>query len=380
MSCKFQALEEIVRDKFVVGLANHEKFFDRLCEENESITSKDALTKAMILETKFKTNDQTVNFIKRPKNFFKGNKGQQRTGKNNNNNAQAKAKTTCTHCGWRNHTSPTCKYKEATCNICGKRGYLATICRFKSDKRSNANNSNAKTVGNIISNNANFFPYRQAYGDSLSMYMVEGTHASDSSGLNIAINGIPLRGKCDTGAPCSLMSAELYDRHFDRKTLLPYSGDAYKDYGGHPIPNFGEFNAFINCGDQTKNIRMIVTKYTNRPLLLGSDFLDAFGFKLTRDGKTLSDYDRFVNAISDTNSIIVSRLKSEFSDVFKNELGTYSGTKVHLEVNSDARPVFFKPRPIPYAWKDRIEAQLNNLVQIGMLEPVENSDWGWYQF
>lgn len=57
-------------------------------------------------------------------------------------------------------------------------------------------------------------------------------------------------------------------------------------------------------------------------------------------------------------------------------MGTYNGTKVHLEVNADARPIFCKPRPIPFAWKDKVEAQLNNLVQIGMLEPVENSDWG----
>lgn len=379
MSCKFEALEEIVRDKFVTGLATHEKIFDRLCEETAKLTSTDALKKAMVLETKFKANDQTVNFIKKTGKFSKGNKGQSNTSKGQgSSNGAGDAKTACSHCGWRNHASASCRFKDNTCNICGKRGHMANICRNKSDKKSNSN-TYTKTVGNIFpyETNDNFFSYsNHSDGASYSMYMIKGTHSSDASGLNIAINGISQRGKCDTGSPCSLMSIDLFDRHYDRGLLTPCSGTPFKDYGGHPIPNIGEFIARITCGDQTRHIRIIVTRYTNRPLLLGDDFLSAFGFKLTSNGKSLSEFDKSVNSINNSTSIIVDQLKSEFSEVFKSELGTYTGTKVHLEVNADTRPIFCKPRPIPFAWKDKVEAQLNNLVKLGMLEPVENSDWG----
>lgn len=296
MTCKFTALEEIVRDKFVIGLASHEKIFDRLCEETASLKATDALKKAMIIETKVKANDHTVNFIKKSGKGYntKGNKGQSGSSKGHSGNSgSGESKGACTHCGWRNHTSSMCRYKESNCNICSKRGHIATICRQKGDKKFN---SNAKTVGNIFPNEINndFFSYRdRAHGDSFSLYMIKGTHSSDASILNIAIDGIKLSGKCDTGSPCTLMSADTFDRHFDRRALTPFSGIPYKDYGGHPIPNIGEFVASVNCADQTKDVRIIVTKYANRPILLGEDFLEAFGVKLTCNGRTLNEVKKF---------------------------------------------------------------------------------------
>lgn len=38
-------------------------------------------------------------------------------------------------------------------------------------------------------------------------------------------------------------------------------------------------------------------------------------------------------------------------------------------------PVFCKPKPIPYAMREKVEHELNCLVDMGVLKPVESSEW-----
>ena len=51
------------------------------------------------------------------------------------------------------------------------------------------------------------------------------------------------------------------------------------------------------------------------------------------------------------------------------------GAKAHIYLKDDVESKFCKPRPVPYALKDRIEQELDRLVQEGILEPVEVSEW-----
>ena len=58
-----------------------------------------------------------------------------------------------------------------------------------------------------------------------------------------------------------------------------------------------------------------------------------------------------------------NRLQSildKHSAVFKEELGKILSHKATLQVQSDAPPKFFKPRPVPFAFKDTISRELTN--------------------
>ena len=65
----------------------------------------------------------------------------------------------------------------------------------------------------------------------------------------------------------------------------------------------------------------------------------------------------------------------EFCDLFKPGLGRYNVRKVEIELNPDARPVFLKHRPPPFALRDQIEQELNKQVAEGILEPVKTAKW-----
>ena len=61
--------------------------------------------------------------------------------------------------------------------------------------------------------------------------------------------------------------------------------------------------------------------------------------------------------------------------MFKDELGQVQGATAKFHVNSDCQPKFCKARPVPYALRAKVEAELDRLEKEGILEPVKFSDW-----
>lgn len=48
---------------------------------------------------------------------------------------------------------------------------------------------------------------------------------------------------------------------------------------------------------------------------------------------------------------------------------------VKLHVKPDSKPVFRKARPVPFAIRPKVEADLDALVESGVLEAVTTSEW-----
>ena len=62
-------------------------------------------------------------------------------------------------------------------------------------------------------------------------------------------------------------------------------------------------------------------------------------------------------------------------DVLKNELGTFTGTKAKIVLDTNAVPRFNKPRPLSYAVREKVEHELDRLQNQGVISPVEFADW-----
>ena len=209
LNCKFGAnLDAFVLNQFIMGLPSY--IFERLCEEDEALTVQTALKKAMILETKkvsklSHAEGNAVNFVSKQKFYKKHNgSGGSRSGRGNGSSSkdgrgngrnqdsdrgEAEKKQTCSHCGWRNHSSAACKYKESKCHACGKIGHLASICQNK--KRSVNFVSNDKTDSDDLFN--------------FSIFSVAECKSSDVYSLPIVIDGVNINAVVDTGAPCTLL-------------------------------------------------------------------------------------------------------------------------------------------------------------------------------
>lgn len=389
INCKFGAsLNSFVLDRFVCGIDG--KIFERLCEEDEKTELTAIFKKAMIIESKygqpFTNSDNEVNFIK-GKSFkakYNNNFNKSNGGKNNN----SAKKTPCACCGWKNHQTNNCKFKEAICNCCNQKGHLASICKNKSkSKEVNFVDSSPEDEilsdnleNNILTNNfENFSQFDSGVARlstdecnaAFSVYSVNAVNLDGGSlfyKIPVEINGIFMNVICDTGAPLSLMSHGTYMKHFSSKSLQACTVP-FTSYGGNRITVVGKFDTNIKYRGLTKSISMIVTD-TDSPILLARNFLRKFKFELVQMNDSTT-----INAINSFDEII-AHIKRDFSVVFDGTLGAYNVCEISLQLEDNAKPVFCKPRAIPFAWKGKIEKQLNELVQIGVLEPIDNSDWG----
>ena len=61
--------------------------------------------------------------------------------------------------------------------------------------------------------------------------------------------------------------------------------------------------------------------------------------------------------------------------VFKPGLGKLEGMTAKLMLRPEAVPKFYKPRPMPYAMRPKVEATLAQMVAEGNIEEVDCSDW-----
>ena len=68
-------------------------------------------------------------------------------------------------------------------------------------------------------------------------------------------------------------------------------------------------------------------------------------------------------------------LLDEFKEIFDSELGLLEGEKAKIYLHKNAVPRFCKARPVPYALKQKVENELDRMINSGILKPVEISDW-----
>ncbi|GBP84795.1 Uncharacterized protein K02A2.6 [Eumeta japonica] len=68
-------------------------------------------------------------------------------------------------------------------------------------------------------------------------------------------------------------------------------------------------------------------------------------------------------------------LMNKFPAVFSNKLGKLNKFKVQLQLKPDAKPIFFKPRPVPFALKPKVDEALDKLIETGILKSVNYSDY-----
>ena len=73
--------------------------------------------------------------------------------------------------------------------------------------------------------------------------------------------------------------------------------------------------------------------------------------------------------------IQVEDIESIFPKVFRKELGCLKGVKASIPIPESAVPKFFKPRPVPYALRSRVENELDKLEGQKVWKKVKYSRW-----
>lgn len=363
--CDFgAALEANLRDRFVLGLGTGPER-DKLFEQNPSTLT---FQKALEIAGQAECAREARVVVKEEPIFrasFEGNSRRRGGGAgargggsaggsralSSAGHSQRDYGSVCSICGLKNHSEFNCRYKQYRCKKCGKKGHLKKVCGNKNVSRVNnmATDGHESEPEDITCEECQNFNLRYVSDD---VKPIE---------LEIIIGKQCVAMELDSGSGTSVISEHLYRNKFSYYKLRE-SNLKMCLYDGHKISPLGYIICNVTYKGLTKKIKIFVVK-NGGPPLLGRNFMSAFDLVLSHK----------INNISIDDS--VQKLLEQYSDLWRDELGSFNKFKVHLKLKENSLPKFFKPRPVPFAIKDKVENELQRLVSLGILVPVDNSQY-----
>ncbi|XP_055633494.1 uncharacterized protein K02A2.6-like [Toxorhynchites rutilus septentrionalis] len=267
-------------------------------------------------------------------------------------------KTPCWQCG-QMHFVKECTYSNHLCKSCNRVGHKEGYCGCFT-KTSNApagDNSNQKGKKNQ---------------KKTTKYQANIVHTVNHTGnltrfVTTMMNGRQATLQLDSGSPITIISEETW-RKVGSPALKPSFCEALsatKD----PLPLLGEFTCLVGVNDVIKPglCRVTSVKGLN---LFGSEWMDLFEMWT----KPLSSFINQVNQ-SNSNSFSGKHFLMRFPEVFQDTLGHCQKAQISLHLKPDAKPIFRPKRPVPYNAIPLVETELNRLQQLGIISPVDYSDW-----
>ncbi|XP_042625658.1 uncharacterized protein K02A2.6-like [Cyprinus carpio] len=139
-----------------------------------------------------------------------------------------------------------------------------------------------------------------------------------------------------------------------------------KTYTGEPLAPEGVIKVQVRLNKQCADLPLYVVK-VDAPALFGREWLRVIKLNW-KDLKT-------VHVMEQKEKDNLETVLKRHSAVFSNSLGTMKGIKATLTIKPNSVPKFCPPRNVPYALRPRVEAELKRLTELGVISPVEHSDW-----
>ena len=73
--------------------------------------------------------------------------------------------------------------------------------------------------------------------------------------------------------------------------------------------------------------------------------------------------------------LLSKKIISEYKVLFSNELGTPKDFQADFSIDPQGNPKYVCTRPVPYSLKEKNEQELEQLVNLGINQPVARSQW-----
>ena len=353
VNCKFGTnLQDTLRDRFVCGL-RHEAIQRRLLSES-TLTYATATETARAMEAAdkdtraFRKPDLSVQ--KLGKGRIQKSKPQTAPAKHNRDQQQS-----CYRCGRSNHVPSECKFKDAQCHACGKTGHIASVCRSKT-----SSSSKKQTSKTHLLQKAEQSP-EESSDEDFKIHTL-GKRSPDPIVVQLQLNGKVLDMEVDTGAALSVISESTRREVFPNDTLLP-SNLILKTYTDERMEVTGTLNMRVTYGSQKKKLVLVVVA-GDGPSLLGRNWLKYLRLDWSN-----------IFAVRTARMSLVDNLLEKHKPLFSDELGSVEPFTASLQIQPDATPRFFKPRPVPYAIKEAVSQEISRLEEQGIISPVSYSQW-----
>lgn len=175
------------------------------------------------------------------------------------------------------------------------------------------------------------------------------------------VNGTEIPMEVDTGAAVTVISKATKQRYF-KNAPLRKSSLKLTTYSGESLLVLGVMTGVVSYNGQTVDNLELYVVDKEGPSLFGREWL----YRIQLDWNSIM----WTGATDN-----VSKLIHKYHAVFSSQLGLVKSCEASLEVKSNTKPNFSRARGVPFALQPRIEQELRRLVEVGILEKIEKSDW-----
>ena len=182
--------------------------------------------------------------------------------------------------------------------------------------------------------------------------------------VNVEVNGHNLQFELDTGKANTVVSERVW-RSLNAPNLS--TAPQLTAYGGFLIPVLGSAQVTAKFKKEKKHLPLVVVN-CDSPWLLGQIWMKAFNkLRIWLENAP-------VDSIS-SEDVAAKSLYQEFADPFELGLGKVRCYQAHIYIKPNARVRYFKPRPVSFAIKEKIETDLARLLKLGVIEPVQTAEF-----
>ncbi|XP_058794051.1 uncharacterized protein K02A2.6-like [Phymastichus coffea] len=238
----------------------------------------------------------------------------------------------------------------------------STAVNYVSDKKNKNLNQNDKTSDQQDN-------FEQEFNNLYHLSEDENKTKIKPLEIKVTVENVKIMFEIDTGSPITAMSSTYFFGRRELKCLRMYeSNRIFKSYSGDTIVPIGLVKVDVLFANINCKLLLYVLPGNSKPIL-GRGWLDALGIIKNFECK-LNE----IKVISECESRYLAIVK-EFKNVFTDKLGTYNRRTFKLELKPNVTPKFCKPRPVAYALREKVEAEIDRLIKSGVAEKVESSEW-----
>lgn len=342
-------LDEELVDQIIKGLHNERtrSYFlstPNLTLENvvnKALADEKAKVSTDILKNENSSKDESsvskINVRHKEKLFHKQPRRATPRRDQNSGNAQL----ICYRCGKKGHNKIRCRIDvNIKCFNCNRTGHMAVVCR--DPKRGKNKETNLVYINGVNNINENFMNKWFA---------------------TVQINNKDCRMEVNTGSPISLISVNKFRKIAPEIKTLEKVKTAFVSYTKNKVKILGKSKVTARCKNQVTQADIYIVD-SDVSTLLGREWLQLNWSEIQEVRVVKNNVKEQVNVLID-----------EFTEIFNEEIGCLKDVTANIEVKVNSQPIHLSARTVPYALVDRVNAEIDRLEQIGVLERVKFAEW-----
>jgi hypothetical protein len=373
-TCDFSSItdpqDEALRQRFICSVNNEAVLKACFKKRDGELNFADAVKLAIEIEDAAKVAKETVYGAKAmPVNKIKHHKKSSHQHQKNNNNKDNND-IKCFKCG-KAHKATECPYKEAKCHFCDKIGHLEAVCRKKQYQQQK--NPHKKTVKRITK------------AELVKAILGEVPEDTPKLDVQISIQDRMFKMELDTATTGNFVSQSVWKQL--GKPKLDDVRHRYESASKHDLPILGTFTGLTKDPrtGQESSLSYIVTKIPDLNLL-GRNAIQTLGISVDNVLGLKNIERRHQSEGAGTHPATSSayvklqqdchRLCDTIPELFEDELGCLKDFELEVQFKTDAKPVFHKARPVPFALRDDLAKGYEDGIAKGIWQPVQFNEYG----